>query len=62
MNALRIEAPSDGRGPRSLRLFTNQPMTPDFDACEALTSVQDLVYALASFFVAHSHNLLLAHA
>jgi thioredoxin len=43
VNALRIEAPSDGRGPRSLRLFINQPNTPDFDACEALTSVQDLV-------------------
>lgn len=61
LNALRFEAPSDGRGPRSLRLFVNQPTTPDFDACESLTSVQDIVYALRSTLVYFSRSTVLMH-
>lgn len=41
IHSLKIKAPSD-KGPKTLRIFINQPRTLDFDLADSYTSVQDL--------------------
>ncbi|KAL2743876.1 thioredoxin-like protein [Vespula maculifrons] len=41
VHSLKIKAPSDS-GPKSIKLFINQPRTIDFDMADSNTSVQDL--------------------
>lgn len=42
LHTLIFRAPSDGRGPKTVKLFTNQPHTMDFDQAEAQRPVQQL--------------------
>lgn len=41
IHSLKIKAPSD-KGPKTVRIFINQPRTLDFDLADSYTSVQDL--------------------
>ncbi|XP_047369685.1 thioredoxin-like protein 1 isoform X3 [Vespa velutina] len=41
VHSLKIKAPTDS-GPKSIKLFINQPRTIDFDMADSNTSVQDL--------------------
>ncbi|KAG5878316.1 hypothetical protein JTB14_025366 [Gonioctena quinquepunctata] len=41
IHSLKISAPSD-KGPKTIRIFINQPRTLDFDLADSYTSVQDL--------------------
>ncbi|KAL1512513.1 hypothetical protein ABEB36_002095 [Hypothenemus hampei] len=41
IHSLKLKAPAD-KGPKSVRLFINQPRTLDFDLADSYTSVQDL--------------------
>jgi len=41
IHSLKIKAPSD-KGPKTVRIFQNQPNTLDFDKADSMTSVQDL--------------------
>lgn len=41
VHSLRIKAPVD-QGPKSIKLFINQPRTIDFDMADSNTSVQDI--------------------
>ncbi|CAH1108521.1 unnamed protein product [Psylliodes chrysocephalus] len=41
IHSLRIKAPSD-KGPKTIRIFINQPRTLDFDLADSYTSIQDL--------------------
>lgn len=41
LHSLKIKAPAD-KGPKSLKLFINQPRTMDFDQVTSTSSVQDL--------------------
>ena len=42
IHSLKVKAPID-KGPRSLKLFINQPRTIDFDMADSNISIQDLV-------------------
>jgi len=42
LHSLRIKAPAD-KGPKTVRLFINQPNTLDFDKADSMTSTQDVV-------------------
>ncbi|XP_018318667.1 thioredoxin-like protein 1 [Agrilus planipennis] len=42
IHSLKIKAPKD-KGPKTLKIFINQPRTLDFDMADSYTSVQDLV-------------------
>lgn len=42
VHSLKIKAPSD-KGPKTLKLFINQPRTMDFDMADSNICVQDLV-------------------
>jgi PITH domain len=42
IHSLKIKAPKD-QGPKTLRLFINQPRTLDFDAAEGSQATQDIV-------------------
>jgi len=41
IHSLKIKAPSD-KGPKTVRIFQNQPNTLDFDKADSMVSVQDL--------------------
>lgn len=41
VHSLKIKAPKD-KGPKSIKLFINQPRTIDFDMADSNTSIQDL--------------------
>lgn len=41
IHSLKIKAPSD-KGPKTIRIFINQPRTLDFDLADSYTCVQDL--------------------
>lgn len=41
IHSLKVKAPTDN-GPKTLKLFINQPRTIDFDLAETCASVQDL--------------------
>ncbi|KAJ3647321.1 hypothetical protein Zmor_019205 [Zophobas morio] len=43
IHSLKIKAPSD-KGPKTVRIFINQPRTLDFDLADSYTSVQDLEF------------------
>lgn len=42
IHSLKIKAP-EKLGPKTMKLFINQPRTVDFDMAESCTAVQDLV-------------------
>lgn len=42
LHTLIFRAPTDGHGPKTVKLFTNQPHTMDFDQAEAQRPVQQL--------------------
>ncbi|XP_023346225.1 thioredoxin-like protein 1 [Eurytemora carolleeae] len=42
LHSIKIKAPAD-KGPKTLRLFINQPNTLDFDKADSMTSTQDIV-------------------
>ena len=42
IHSLKIDAPSDGRGPKFLKLFTNQPNAIGFDQAEGMEGVQHI--------------------
>ena len=41
VHSLKIKAPKD-KGPKTLRIFQNQPNTLDFDKADSMTATQDL--------------------
>merc|ERR1719341_714249 len=41
-HSLKIKAPAD-KGPKTVRIFSNQPNTLDFDKADGMAAVQDLV-------------------
>eukprot|EP00088_Acartia_fossae_P032234 TRINITY_DN33023_c0_g1_i1.p1 TRINITY_DN33023_c0_g1~~TRINITY_DN33023_c0_g1_i1.p1 ORF type:complete len:300 (+),score=73.88 TRINITY_DN33023_c0_g1_i1:41-901(+) len=41
LHSLKIKAPAD-KGPKTVRIFINQPNTLDFDKADSMTSTQDL--------------------
>ncbi|CAH1163798.1 unnamed protein product [Phaedon cochleariae] len=41
IHSLKIKAPAD-KGPKTIRIFINQPRTLDFDLADSYTSVQDM--------------------
>ena len=41
VHSLKIKAPSD-KGPKTVRIFHNQPNTLDFDKADSMIAVQDL--------------------
>lgn len=43
MHALKFKAPQD-KGPKTIKLFINQPRTLDFDMADAYQAVQELQY------------------
>uniref|UniRef100_A0A6P7GCY9 Thioredoxin-like protein 1 n=1 Tax=Diabrotica virgifera virgifera TaxID=50390 RepID=A0A6P7GCY9_DIAVI len=43
IHSLKIKAPAD-KGPKTIRIFINQPRTLDFDLADSYTSVQDLQF------------------
>ena len=49
IHSLKIKAPSD-KGPKTVRIFQNQPNTLDFDKADSMVSVQDLEYVLLLIF------------
>lgn len=42
IHSLKIEAPNDGRGPKMIKLFTNQPSSIDFDQAEGMEAIQKI--------------------
>lgn len=42
LHSLKVKAPAD-KGPKTIRIFINQPNTLDFDKADSMTSTQDLV-------------------
>ncbi|XP_057303828.1 thioredoxin-like protein 1 [Hydractinia symbiolongicarpus] len=42
LHSLKIDAPNDGRGPKIIKLFTNQPNAVDFDQADRMEGVQQL--------------------
>jgi len=42
VHSLKISAPSDGSGPKTIKLFVNQPNEVDFDSGERMEGVQKL--------------------
>jgi len=42
LHSLKVKAPAD-KGPKTVRIFINQPNTLDFDKADSMTSTQDLV-------------------
>lgn len=43
IHSIKLKAP-EKLGPKTLKLFINQPRTIDFDQAESCTAVQDVVY------------------
>lgn len=43
IHSLKFKAPTD-KGPKTIKIFINQPRTLDFDMADSNTCVQDLVY------------------
>jgi len=43
IHSLKIHAPDDGTGPKTIKLFVNQPNEVDFDSGERMEGVQKLV-------------------
>lgn len=41
VHSMKIKAPSD-KGPKTVRVFQNQPNTLDFDKADSMLSVQDI--------------------
>ena len=41
VHSLKIKAPSD-KGPKTVRIFMNQPTTLDFDKADSMVATQDL--------------------
>lgn len=41
VHSLKIKAPAD-KGPKSIKLFINQPRTIDFDMADSNTSIQEI--------------------
>jgi hypothetical protein len=41
--ALKVKAPQD-KGPKTIKLFINQPRTLDFDMADSYQAVQELQY------------------
>ena len=41
VHSLKIKAPSD-KGPKTIRIFQNQPNTLDFDKADSMVSIQDI--------------------
>lgn len=42
IHSLKIEAPNDGRAPKTIKIFTNQPSSVDFDQAEGMEAIQKL--------------------
>lgn len=42
LHSLKIQGPDDGRGPKTVKLFTNLTKTMDFDSAESFEAVQTL--------------------
>jgi len=43
VHSLKFRAPNDGSGPKTIKLFVNQPNEVDFDAGERMEGVQKIV-------------------
>jgi hypothetical protein len=41
VHSLKIKAPSD-KGPKTVRIFMNQPNTLDFDKADSMVATQDI--------------------
>lgn len=44
IHSLKIKAPAD-KGPKTIKLYINQPRTIDFDMADSNTSIQDLEFS-----------------
>lgn len=42
IHSMKINAPSDGKGPKTIKLFVNQPSSVDFDQAERMEGVQKI--------------------
>jgi len=42
LHSLKINAPDDGRGPKTIKIFKNQPSAIDFDQAERMEAVETL--------------------
>lgn len=42
VHSMKIKAPNDGRGPRTIKLFANQPSSVDFDQAERMEGIQKI--------------------
>ena len=42
IHSLKVKGPAD-KGPKTVRIFANQPNTLDFDKADSMVAVQDLV-------------------
>ena len=52
VHSLKIKAPQD-KGPKTMKLFINQPRTLDFDMADSYQATQELQYV----FHDHFHSL-----
>jgi hypothetical protein len=52
VHSLKIKAPQD-KGPKTIKLFINQPRTLDFDMADSYQAIQELQYV----FHNHCHFL-----
>jgi len=43
VHSIKLTAPSDGRGPKTIKIFVNQPNSVDFDQGERMEGVQQLI-------------------
>ena len=58
LHSMRIKGPASN-GPKTLKLFINQPHTIDFDTAESANPVQELTWVSLWVFVLHSFFILL---
>ena len=42
IHSMKINAPNDGKGPKSIKLFANQPSSVDFDQAERMEGIQKI--------------------
>lgn len=52
IHSIKLKAP-EKLGPKTMKLFINQPRTIDFDQAESSTAVQDITYVFYSIATYH---------
>lgn len=56
IHSIKLKAP-EKLGPKTMKLFINQPRTIDFDMAESCTAVQDITYVCKCLFFFHRKYL-----